>query len=255
MKLRITLFAALLTVCILFPCQAVAEIIQIKGYHYDINKEENVATLMRYSGSSSSVKIPSSIKHENVEYIVTEIHNRAFSDLQIREQIKEVIIGDNIKIIDDNTFENCNSLKSVIIGNSVSKIGYSAFCGCAKLTSLRIPDTVETIGSFAFYDCRSLTEISIGTNVQSIGDKAFKHCISLVSFTIPSSVKIIGYEVFGGCNQLSTITCLAEKVPLTDLYAFNQINQSAIMLIVPAAGITNYKEKKPWKNFGEIKSL
>ena len=36
---------------------ALAETIEINGYLYDINKEDNVATLMRYTGSSTSVEI------------------------------------------------------------------------------------------------------------------------------------------------------------------------------------------------------
>lgn len=139
--------------CALCSTHSFAEEVEIKGYHYNINKEEKVATLVSYTGSSSSVVIPNSITHEDVEYSVTTFHSRLFRDSKIKNKIKKVTIGDAVTSIGDYSFEGCGSLVSVSIGNSVSSIGSSAFSGCMKLTTIIIPNSVATIGSYAFEDC------------------------------------------------------------------------------------------------------
>ena len=60
MNYRLTLISAILFVCALCSTRSFAEVVEIKGYHYDVNKEEKVATLLRYTGSSSSVVIQDS---------------------------------------------------------------------------------------------------------------------------------------------------------------------------------------------------
>ena len=226
MNLRLTISITLLIVCALCSTPSFAEVVEIKGYHYDINKEEKVATLMRYTGTSTSVEIPTSIKYNDIEYVVTEINYRVFRYSKMRKFIKRVTIGDSIKVIEDNTFENCIKLSSVTFGQSVTTIGYSAFCGCISLTSISIPNTVTKIGDNAFMDCHSLKSIVIGSNVTSIGYKAFSHCY-----------------------KLKSVTCLANKVPATNLAAFDNTPQSDVRLTVQEAAIDDFKKDEAWNKF------
>ena len=179
MNYRLTLIIAILIVCALCSTRSFAEVVEIKGYHYNINKEEKVATLVRYTGSSSSVVIPNSITHEEVEYFVTAFYARLFRDSNIKNRIKKVTIGDAVTSIGDYSFEGCSSLVSITIGKSVSNIGSSAFSGCLDLTTIIIPNSVTAIGSYAFEDCKSLSSVTIGNNVKKIGNKAFNYCVSL----------------------------------------------------------------------------
>ena len=226
MNYRLTLIIALLFVCALCSTPSFAEVVEIKGYHYDINKEEKVATLMRYTGTSTSVEIPTSIKYNDIEYVVTEINYRVFRYSKMRNFIKTVTIGDSIKVIEDNTFENCIKLSSVTFGQSVTTIGYSAFCGCISLSSISIPNTVTKIGDNAFMDCHSLKSIVIGSSVTSIGYKAFSHCY-----------------------KLKSVTCLANKVPATNLAAFDNTPQSDVRLTVQEAAIDDFKKDEAWNKF------
>ena len=226
MNLRLTLITAILIVCALYSTRSFAEVVEIKGYHYNINKEEKVATLMRYTGTSTSVEIPTSIKYNDIEYVVTEINYRVFRYSKMRNLIKKVTIGDSIKVIEDNTFENCIKLSSVTFGQSVTTIGYSAFCGCISLSSISIPNTVTKIGDNAFMDCHSLKSIVIGSNVTSIGYKAFSHCY-----------------------KLKSVTCLANKVPATNLAAFDNTPQSDVRLTVQEDAIDVYKKDETWNKF------
>ena len=226
MHLRFTLISAILIVCALCSTRSFAEVVEIKGYHYDINKEEKVATLMRYTGTSTSVEIPTSIKYNDIEYVVTEINYRVFRYSKMRNLIKKITIGDSIKVIEDNTFENCSELSSVTFGKSVTTIGYSAFCGCISLSSISIPNTVTKIGDNAFMDCHSLKSIVIGRNVTSIGYKAFSHCY-----------------------KLKSVTCLANKIPATNPETFNNTPQSDVRLTVQEAAIDVYKKDETWNKF------
>ena len=226
MNLRLTLISAILIVCALCSTPSFAEVVEIKGYHYDVNKEEKVATLMRYTGTSTSVEIPTSIKYNDIEYVVTEINYRVFRYSKMRNLIKKITIGDSIKVIEDNTFENCIKLSSVTFGQSVTTIGYSAFCGCISLSSISIPNTVTKIGDNAFMDCHSLKSIVIGSNVTNIGYKAYSHCY-----------------------KLKSVTCLANKVPATNLAAFDNTPQSDVRLTVQEAAIDVYKKDETWNKF------
>ena len=226
MNYRLTLISVILIMCALCPTPSFAEVVEIKGYHYDINKEEKVATLMRYTGTSTSVEIPTSIKYNDIEYVVTVINYRVFRYSKMRNFIKTVTIGDSIKVIEDNTFENCSKLSSVIFGQSVTTIGYSAFCGCISLSSISIPNTVTKIGDNAFMDCHSLKSIVIGSNVTNIGYKAFSHCY-----------------------KLKSVTCLANKVPATNLAAFDNTPQSDVRLTVQEAAIDDFKKDEAWNKF------
>ena len=226
MNLRLTLISAILIVCTLCSTPSFAEVVEIKGYHYDINKEEKVATLMRYTGTSTSVEIPTSIKYNDIEYVVTVINYRVFRYSKMRNFIKTVTIGDSIKVIEDNTFENCLKLSSVTFGQSVTTIGYSAFCGCISLSSISIPNTVTKIGDNAFMDCHSLKSIVIGRNVTSIGYKAFSHCY-----------------------KLKSVTCLANKIPATNPETFDNTPQSDVRLTVQEAAIDDFKKDEAWNKF------
>ena len=144
----------------------------------------------------------------------------------MRNFIKTVTIGDSIKVIEDNTFENCIKLSSVTFGQSVTTIGYSAFCGCISLSSISIPNTVTKIGDNAFMDCHSLKSIVIGRNVTSIGYKAFSHCY-----------------------KLKSVTCLANKIPATNPEAFDNTPQSDVRLTVQEDVIDEYKKDETWNKF------
>ena len=255
MNYRLTLISAILIVCALCSTRSFAEVVEIKGYHYNINKEEKVATLVRYTGSSSSVVIPNSITHEEVEYSVTAFHTRLFRDTKVKNRIKKVTIGDAVTSIGDYSFEGCSSLVSITIGNSVSSIGSSAFSGCLNLTAIIIPNSVTAIGSYAFEDCKSLSSITIGNNVKSIGNKAFNYCLSLKAITLPKSLVTIGDDVFEYCDTLKSVTYLAEKAPVSDTPVNVSKIKNNIILFVPSISIDDYKGKEPWKSFDTIMSI
>lgn len=158
------------------------------------------------------------------------------------EELKELVIPNNVTSIGNNAFNGCSALISVTIPNSVTSIGYGAFNGCNNLTSITIPASVTSIGKNAFYDCRGLNSVYIpdfsswlnismnGKNdlfsyvdhlyingievkdmivpdgILSIVDYAFSGCNSLTSLYLPNSVISIGVSAYDSCNGLTSIT-------------------------------------------------
>ena len=155
-------------------------------------------------------------------------HNFFIND----QEIKDLVIPNNVDTINNYAFCNCDSLTSVTIGNSVTSIGAEAFYSCDSLTSVTIGNSVTSIGAEAFYSCDSLTSVTIPNSVTSIGDDAFLYCSSLTSVTINSSyilnnsssyisnvfgsqvteyiigddVSYIGKNAFYNCDSLTSVT-------------------------------------------------
>ena len=94
---------------------------------------------------------------------------------------------------------NGEEVKDLVIPEEVTSIGNYAFEYCTSLTSITIPNCVTSIGNSAFEYCTSLTSVTIGNSVTSIGYYAFEYCTSLTSVTIPNSVTSINNSAFYGC--------------------------------------------------------
>ena len=121
-------------------------------------------------------------------------------------QVKEYVLGDDVKGIGNYAFYGCTGLTSVTIPNSVTSIGYNAFSSCSGLTSVTIPNSVTSIGDGAFSGCSGLTSVTIPNSVTSIERYAFSGCSSLTSIDIPNSVTSIGSSAFYGCSGLTSVT-------------------------------------------------
>ncbi len=121
-------------------------------------------------------------------------------------EVKNLIIPNNITSIHAIAFYGCGGLSSVTIGNDVTSIGERAFEKCDGLSQVTIGNKVTSIGGHAFGECSNLTSLTIGNSVISIGWGSFEYCTSLSSVTIPNSVKTIDSHAFSSCNSLVSIT-------------------------------------------------
>ena len=93
------------------------------GFTY--KEETGEITILSYSGSSTDLILPASIKGKPV----TAIADGAFEGSAIRS----VSIPDTVSSIGWFAFRNCTSLKKAIISKNVASIGYEAFSGCGAL--------------------------------------------------------------------------------------------------------------------------
>lgn len=115
------------------------------GFTY--SDKGSYVVITKYSGSVSSVTIPSS--HDSKP--VTKIGDRAFY--------------------------NNTTIKSVTIPETVTEIGSGAFMKCTNLTDITVPDSVLVIGeAFGWSGVRN---VYIGKNVKRLSNKVFASCSNL----------------------------------------------------------------------------
>ncbi len=132
-------------------------------------------------------------------------HFDSGSGYDLDNQVKKIIIGNNITKIGDYAFESCGNAISVTIPNSVSVIGGHAFGWCYELTNVTIPDSVTSLGEYAFGTCKSITEIVIPKNVISIGKGAFDYNVELKKATFECDIEYIPDNMFYGCSALKEV--------------------------------------------------
>lgn len=146
---------------------------------------------------------------------VTLIERCAFAGA---ENLINVNMGRDVKIISIGAFSACINLCEIIIPNSVTEICDSAFLGCIGAKKLIIGDNVKSIGDSAFFRCESISNIVLGKSVKSIGDTAFYECMNLRDIVLGENIETIGNGTFG----FSGLECIniPDNVIAVDEWAF-----------------------------------
>jgi hypothetical protein len=131
-------------------------------------------------------------------------YNEKTYGTQVRSQLREIKLSDNLK-----------------------EIGVSAFSNQGNLLAIELPETLETIGNSAFVST-GLTSVTIPNNVVSIGTGAFGNGANLSSVTILGN-PTMGSGVFANNKVLQTVT-LAEGLTSIPEKAFENCNLKNITL-------------------------
>ena len=121
------------------------------------------------------------------------------------EEIRDLVISDNITSIGKGAFYGFKGFISVKIGNGIESISEKSFCGCSSLISVIISDKITSIGNSAFSGCKKITSVIIGDGVNKIEDGAFGGCSNLTSISIGTGLKYVGMDAFYGCEKLDTV--------------------------------------------------
>ena len=132
-------------------------------------------------------------------------------------QLKELIIGPNIKVIDQMAFQQCFSLEDVQISEGLEKLGSGVFFGCMSLKDIVLPNTLLRMGDYCFSDCGSLQFVDIVGDIGIIPTACFKNCFSLEEISFCASVKIIQDRVFENCHALNRIFFLGSRSQFTTI--------------------------------------
>lgn len=190
-------------------------------------------TLIKYTGDSATVTIPSGVK---------EIATEAFAD---NKKLTSVMIPESVTKIENSAFLNCTGLKSLTISDSVKEIGKSAFSGCSALTSLSIGTGLTKLGTGAFAGCTSLSTATMTARKTSLSESAISEsntsftckdgviygknetvvCQMLAgrkseSYSMPSTVNSIAEYAFWDCENLKTVS-LSSNLKEIPAYAFS----------------------------------
>jgi hypothetical protein len=198
------------------------------------------------------VSIPSSVTH---------IGYNAFEGCDGLEKvnISDISAWCNISIDFDSAnqwyyphhlYLNGEEVKNLVIPEDIEAINGYAFYSCDGLTSVTIPLSVTSIGNGAFEWCTGLTSVSIPSSVTSIGFWAFRHCTGLTEVSIPSSVTSIGGGAFWGCYGLTSVTCMWDEPITADEIVFYETYNCP--LYVPVGTREKYQTTEPWSRFSTI---
>jgi len=153
---------------------------------------------------------------------VTTIANISDGGDGIRQDmvnLESLIVGKNVKEIQDHSFIGSSKLSSVVLPEGLEIIGPLAFRNCTNLPSIELPTTLTQIDDEAFADCKSLTSITIPGGIERVGDMAFAGCDKLEKLVVEEGVKEIGKYTFGECKMLKDIS-LPEGLLVLDGSAF-----------------------------------
>ena len=124
-----------------------------------------------------------------------------FADLYL----KEVILPDSLKSIEQEAFKGCKYLEKVVIGEGTKTIGREAFRDCNLLNEVNLPNSLELIDEYAFNNCKLGSVLVIPDKIVKIKRYSFNNCQGVDSIVIGSGVKEIEYEAFRYCSNLRSI--------------------------------------------------
>ena len=191
---------------------------------------EGIGILIHYSGKSTKVTLPSSVKG---------IGSDAFSG--VKDKLTQVVMNRGLKKISDYAFYGYSKLKTVSIPSSVNYIGLDTFTNTPWLknnkkeflvvgdgilleyigsrTKAVLPTNIKTIYESAFSNNKKLTEVVLNKNLTEIKDAAFFNCKNLKKINIPSGVKTIGIDAFSNTGLISVN--IPSKTTTLGRYAFS----------------------------------
>ncbi len=114
-----------------------------------------------------------------VEFIPTGIFGSG--SVNGKSNIVKVVFEENSSCLEIrvSAFRCLGYLKEIVLPEGLKNIEDSAFLECKSLINLVIPDSVETIGAAAFEGCSSIETLSLGTGIKTIRNRAFNNLTSL----------------------------------------------------------------------------
>ena len=144
------------------------------------------------------------------------------------EEIRDLVIPDDVTYIGDYAFRGCTNITSVTMGENVTKIGTSAFYGCKNCASITIGENVTSIGSWAFYGCSAMTSLtSLPRKVPSTTSNSFDSTIKDQAILYVPSAALEAYS---------------SKAPWSDFYDIVALN-------IPKHQLAYYVDDALYKSF------
>lgn len=129
--------------------------------------------------NSNSIRNEATIHFGSIEEATYDESGETIISYPSDNTEEEYTIPETVKVISDGAFENEN-LKTVVISENVETIGEDAFAGCPNLETVVFADNskIETIGTGAFKST-SVKNIILPKYVKTVGENAFEGCSEL----------------------------------------------------------------------------
>lgn len=110
-----------------------------------------------------------------------------------REEIENVVVGDEIENLNSYIFVNLVNLKNVDLGTGVSSLDF-AFYNCTGLEEIVIPENVGSIGSYSFESCESLRKVTFEGEEAMICDGTFSNAVNLEEIYCTKGMRVGGND-------------------------------------------------------------
>lgn len=133
--------------------------------------------------------------------------------------LEEVNLPDNITSVNLWGFRGCSSLKSVRLSEKLSQVGDYGFAECTSLDNVTFPASMTSVASNSFSDCTALRKLDLGQNLLIIGPSAFENDKALEGIEIPSTLYGLGVASFKNCTSL----------PYVEVKSISSVGKEAFM--------------------------
>ena len=140
--------------------------------------------------------------------------------------LQEVWLSENIKNIEEGTFEECSGLRSVTWNCTYDVIPVLCFAVCSNLTQFALSG-IKKVGTSAF-EKSGLTSVTLSQGTE-VCKKCFAHCKSLAKIEWLSARNIEG-NIFAGCKNIKEI-CISDKVKNIEASAFESSPKAEITFV------------------------
>lgn len=179
---------------------------------------DSVEVIERYAfrrcAKLTSVKLPNGLKEiadgtfsfcSNLDKIdipktVERIGNNAFGVTAI----KEVVLPDSVKKVEEYAFYNCSQLESFTSGSGLTELGKYALASCKALKKIELNEGLKIVGESCFQGSSLADGIILPSSVEKLSMFVFAYT-DIKSYTILPSIKVIEYCAFEGCESLKDI--------------------------------------------------
>ena len=200
----------------------------INGFQYSVDSN-NYATIVKYVGNQTLVKIPETIGGAPV----TAIGYRAF----MNSSVEGIQFNEGLKSIGNQAFLNCTRLRTVAFSKTITTVASNAFSGCKNIVTASFAKDTKKIPNYAMNGCSSLKNVEIPRTVTEIGNYAFSGT-ALEMFLIHNGVKTLGNGAFANCKSLKKVSIPA-TLTSAGSYSYSPFSGcSALTDIIFDKGIT-----------------
>ena len=167
------------------------------------------------------------------------------------QNIKEIVIPDNVVSIEQGAFSNCKKLTKVVLPKTIKSIKGKTFANCKNLKEIVIPDTINIIGEGAFSNCENLLKVVLPKSLSKIETSAFNNCKNLKEIVIPDTVNVIGEEAFSNCKNLIKVV-LPKSLSKIETLAFNNCKNLKEIVIPDTVNVIGEEAFSNCKNLIKV---
>jgi len=157
----------------------------------------------------------------NNNYTTTDdiIGNRMFQGMNVQK----IILPEAATEIADYAFNRNETVSTVVIGNNVKTIGNNAFNECISLEKLTIPASVTETGRNAFKDSGLKYVICEGETPAALGTQSFAGVdLSVATLVVPNEAAIETYKAAKQWKNFGTIITMEQYNIMTNIAQVNE---------------------------------